>query len=71
MNDAGLLRLMVPDPLAMNMSNTLGYLRGELKESGKVKSKKVKGLKRRVLELGPIKKILLAVYNRIFSWYYS
>ena len=31
MNDAGLLRLMVSDPLAMNMSNTLGYLRGELK----------------------------------------
>ncbi|MFN8462538.1 MAG: hypothetical protein U0X93_12325 [Anaerolineales bacterium] len=24
MNDAGLLRLMVSDPLAMNMSNTLG-----------------------------------------------
>ncbi len=36
MNDAGLLRLMVSDPLAMNMSNTLGYLRGELKkERGK------------------------------------
>src|SRR5512142_1484181 len=30
MNDAGLLRLMVPEPLAMNMSNTLGYLRGAL-----------------------------------------
>lgn len=72
MNDAGLLRLMVSDPLAMNLSNTLGYLRGELgKESGKVKSKKKIGLKRRVLELGPIKKILLAVYNKIFSWYYS
>ncbi len=72
MNDAGLLRLMVSDPLAMNMSNTLGYLRGELgKESGKVKSKKGRSWKRRVLELGPIKKTLLAVYNKIFSWYYS
>jgi hypothetical protein len=39
MNDAGLLRLMVSDPLAMNMSNTLGYLRGEL---GKEKEKKKK-----------------------------
>ncbi len=67
MNDSGLLRLMISDPLAMNMSNTLGYLRGELgKESVKVKS-----LKRRVLELGPIKRILLAVYNKIFNWYYS
>ena len=75
MNDAGLLRLMVSDPLAMNMSNTLGYLRGELGK-GKVKSnkKKVKsttGLAKRVLEIGFIKKILLAVYNKIFNWYYS
>jgi glycosyltransferase involved in cell wall biosynthesis len=70
MNDAGLLRLMVSDPLAMNMSNTLGFLRGEL-GSAKVKSKKKKGFARRLLELAPIKKILLAVYNKIFSWYYS
>jgi glycosyltransferase involved in cell wall biosynthesis len=70
MNDAGLLRLMVSDPLAMNMSNTLGYLRGELgKEKGK--REKGKGLVRRVLEIGFVKKILLAVYNKIFNWYYS
>jgi hypothetical protein len=71
MNDAGLLRLMISDPLAMNMSNTLGYLRGELKDSGKERRKKKAGLKRRLLELGPIKRILLAVYNKIFGWYYS
>jgi glycosyltransferase involved in cell wall biosynthesis len=70
MNDAGLLRLMVSDPLAMNMSNTLGYLRGELKESGKVRNKRI-SLRRRVLEIGPVKKILLAIYNKIFAWYYS
>ncbi len=68
MNDAGLLRLMVSDPLAMNMSNTLGYLRGELKDAGK---KKRVSFGKRILELSPIKKILLAVYNKIFSWYYS
>ena len=68
MNDAGLLRLMVSDPLAMNMSNTLGYLRGEL---GKQTVKRKPGLARRVLEVGFIKKILLAVYNKIFTWYYS
>jgi hypothetical protein len=72
MNDAGLLRLMVSDPLAMNMSNTLGYLRGELgKGKDKGGRRKDKGLKRRLLELAPIKKMLLAVYNKIFSWYYS
>jgi glycosyltransferase involved in cell wall biosynthesis len=75
MNDAGLLRLMVPDPLAMNMSNTLGYLRGELaKQDSKRKmqeAKRKRSLVRRVLEAGPVKKILLALYNKIFSWYYS
>lgn len=76
MNDAGYLRLMVSDPLAMNMSNTLGYLRGELekgKERGKTSSPKGKkdGFGKRVLEIGIIKKILLTVYNKIFSWYYS
>ncbi len=68
MNDAGLLRLMVPDALAMNMSNTLGYLKGEL---GKERGKKKESLAKRVLEIGLIKKALLAVYNKIFSWYYS
>ena len=69
MNDAGLLRLMVSDPLAMNMSNTLGYLRGELKQAGG--RKKRMSVVKRILEVGFIKKILLAVYNKIFSWYYS
>jgi glycosyltransferase involved in cell wall biosynthesis len=69
MNDAGLLRLMVSDPLAMNMSNTLGYLRGELK-SGEKRTKRV-SFGRRVLEIGFVKKMLLAVYNKIFNWYYS
>ena len=70
MNDAGLLRLMVSDPLAMNMSNTLGYLRGELKQQERGKRKEV-SFKKRILEIGIVKKILLAVYNKIFSWYYS
>jgi glycosyltransferase involved in cell wall biosynthesis len=69
MNDAGLLRLMVSDPLAMNMSNTLGYLRGELKQ--KERGKRKEGFSKRMLELGFVKKMLLAVYNKIFSWYYS
>jgi glycosyltransferase involved in cell wall biosynthesis len=76
MNDAGLLRLMVSDPLAMNMSNTLGYLRGEMRaltgKSGKQAGKKKRlSVGRRVLAWGPIKKLLLAVYNKIFNWYYS
>jgi len=68
MNDAGLLRLMVPDPLAMNMSNTLGYLRGELKHSRKAGGPPAG---RRLLNFGPVKRTLLAAYNTIFRWYYS
>jgi glycosyltransferase involved in cell wall biosynthesis len=68
MNDAGLLRLMVSDPLAMNLSNTLGYLRGELKPSSK---KKRASFGKRILELSPVKKTMLAIYNKIFNWYYS
>jgi hypothetical protein len=68
MNDAGLLRLMVSDPLAMNMSNTLGYLRGELKAQT---NKRKVSFGKRLLEIGFIKKMLLAVYNKIFKWYYS
>jgi glycosyltransferase involved in cell wall biosynthesis len=68
MNDAGLLRLMTPEPLAMNMSNTLGYVRGELKAPGKPRRA---SLKKRLLEFAPVRRILLAAYNRIFNWYYS
>ena len=68
MNDAGLLQLMVSDPLVMNTSNALGYLRGELKNAEK---KKRVSFGKRVLEIGFIKKILLAVYNKIFNWYCS
>ncbi len=68
MNDAGLLRLMVPEPLAMNMSNTLGYVRGELKLRPQPRQP---SLRKRVLEFGPLKKALLLIYNRIFNWYYS
>ena len=66
-NDAGLLRLMVSEPLAMNMSNTMGYVRGELK-GGQARERASLG--KRLLEFGPVKRTLLAAYNRIFKWYY-
>ncbi len=33
--------------------------------------KVINSLGKRILEVGIIKKMLLAVYNKIFSWYYS
>src|SRR5262245_40556442 len=56
MNDAGLLRLMVSDPLVMNMSNTMGYLRGELKQAAGRRKRVSVG--KRILEMGFVKKIL-------------
>ena len=67
-DEAGLLRLMVPEPLAMNLSNTLGHLRGELTRP---QNRKRQPPAKRLLEFGPIKKILLALHNKIFHWYYT
>ena len=64
MNETGLLRLMVSDPLVMNLSNTLGYLRGEM-------GKKVEKKSSSIWEFAPIKKVLLFIYNWIFKRYYG
>ena len=65
MNEKGLLRLMVSDPLVMNLSNTLGYLRGEMGQE------KVEKKSSSIWQFAPIKKVLLAVYNWIFKQYYG
>lgn len=67
-NEAGLLRLMLSEPLAMNLSNSTAYLRGELRKPARPISKSPF---RRVLDLAPVRKLLLAIYNRIFRWYYA
>ncbi len=65
MNETGLLRLMVSDPLVMNLSNTLGYLRGEMGQE------KVQNKSSSIWQFAPIKKVLLAIYNWIFKQYYG
>jgi glycosyltransferase involved in cell wall biosynthesis len=67
-NEAGLLRLMVPEPLAMNLSNTTDYLHGR---SVRSLSHQGRRLDKLVLSIGPVKRLLLGIYNRIFRWYYS
>jgi len=52
----------------INMSDTLGYLCGEL---GKQNAKRKASLLRHVTEYDPVKKLLLAVYNKIFNRYTS
>jgi glycosyltransferase involved in cell wall biosynthesis len=70
-NEAGYLRLMVPDPLVLNMSNTLINVPLENKKEEKTVPTAAKGaMKKRLLNLSLVKKPLLYLYNKIFKWYY-
>jgi len=68
MNAAGFLRLMTPEPLAMNMSNTL---RGVQRASSAPVSQPVRRKVSPLLEFPPVKKGLLTLYDSIFRWYYD
>jgi hypothetical protein len=65
MNEAGLLRLMPVEPLVMNMSNSL---RGLYAPATKQKRA---GRRRLILDLPPVKSILLKLYGQIFRWYFD
>jgi hypothetical protein len=62
MNDAGYLRLMTVQPLAMNLSNSM--LPNDQERIRSVRKR------RRFLESKPVKSLLLGIYNRIFNIYY-
>ena len=68
MNAAGLLRLMTPDPLAMNLSNSTEYLKDKYI---KPREKKRMGIFQKFLNLAPVRKLFLSIYGRIFEWYYD
>lgn len=69
MNENGLLRLMLPDPLTMNLSNTTDYVRGTVHKTETGAQRK--SVFQRLVNLPPLKKALLAVYDQIFKWYYA
>lgn len=69
MNASGYLRLMVSDPLVMNLSNTTDYVKGVYAKGQPAVQRP--GLVKRLVQFAPIKKALLAVYDQIFKWYYS
>lgn len=68
MNEAGYLRLMPTEPLAMNMSNTLRNLPGRVSSTEK-RSKN--GKSNPLLDLPFVKRGLLFFYDQIFRWYYD
>jgi hypothetical protein len=65
MNEAGFLRLMPVEPLAMNLSNTLRAV------AAPTVKQTTAGAKRIWADLPPVKKALLAVYDKIFRLYYD
>jgi glycosyltransferase involved in cell wall biosynthesis len=69
MNEAGYLRLMITDPLAMNMSNTLRNAPG--KAANRAVNRATSTRAARLLDLPPIRRTLLALYDTIFRWYYD
>jgi len=68
-NDACLLRLMTPEPLTMNMSNTLEEIPAASASLSTPARRRT--LRERILSFAPLKWALLFIYNRIFRWYYS
>ena len=69
LNQAGYLRLMTPEPLVRHMGNTLP------EDLEAIRGERLPGMQdlspaRRLLDLPPIKRILLGIYNRIFRWYF-
>jgi hypothetical protein len=67
MNEAGYLRLMPVEPFAMNMSNTLRNAPGKARTAPTPNLDK----KHPILDLPPVKKTLLGLYDAIFRWYYD
>lgn len=70
MNEAGFLRLMPSEPLAQNMSNRLEWIH-KPEEAGKNALPKERPLRKKLLNLTPVKRVLLGAHDRIFRWYYE
>jgi len=68
MNEAGYLRLMPTEALAMNMSNTLRNMPG-MASSTEGRKKHRRG--NLFLDLPPVKRALLSFYDLVFRWYYD
>ena len=71
MNEAGYLRLMVTDPLAMNMSNTLRNAPGKAARARAAARAKAGPRATAVLDFPPVRRALLSLYDAIFRWYYD
>lgn len=72
LNEKGYLRLMTPEPYVDHMGNRLpDFLRGKEGTTTAPATRGQAGLLRRLAHLGPVRKVLLALYDRIFRLYYE
>ncbi|MFV2044895.1 MAG: hypothetical protein ACC700_16875, partial [Anaerolineales bacterium] len=65
-NEKGYLRLMTPDPLSMNMSNSVIPV-PDVGRNGRPS----RSIRRQVLDFGPVRRGLLWFYDRVFAWYFT
>ncbi len=68
-NQAGYLRLMPCEPLAQNMSNRLDWIHDP--KEAKAAPQPRSGTRKNILNLPPVKRVLLGLYDRIFRWYFE
>jgi glycosyltransferase involved in cell wall biosynthesis len=68
LNSKGFLRLMVADPLTMNLSNSMDYVSGATLAQDQ--TSRITWFKR-LINLSPIRKFLLAIHDQIFRWFYA
>ncbi len=71
LNQAGYLRLMTTAPLVRHLGNRVP---DDIEPNGVDRSHKVdkdRSPGRRLLDWSPIRALLLAIYNRIFRWYFD
>jgi hypothetical protein len=65
-NEAGLLRLMLTDPMVRHMGNTLRGLDGTPPSLATVKPPR-----RRIVDLPPVRRFLMRLHHRIFKLYFD
>ncbi len=64
-NESGYLRLMTTEPLVMNMSNSV-----VAPQPGAARVRRAGGFKGRLLRIPIVRRLLLAVHDRLFRWFY-
>jgi glycosyltransferase involved in cell wall biosynthesis len=69
LNAAGYLRLMTSEPLTQNMSNRLDWI--HVPPATITKTAQRVHFSKKVLQYPPIKRVLLAIYDRIFRTYFD